>query len=186
MLPEEFTEPYIDDDQILEVESYMDELVAHMLEQTEAGQEPVVYYRNQLADATNAVADLIDLIPQLTGKDSKAEAKRKIKILQAMNSLLEFVLLMAHAFETGIPDAEIIATEASGAIIEVQTNATICAMSLLDSINGLGFDFFVQRTSDDFDNEGAAVDILSMLAGLCTLCEHLSVTLFDVMYSHEG
>jgi hypothetical protein len=183
MLPEDLAEPYIDDDQLIEMESYMDDLVAHMLSETENGQEPVVFYRCRLVDAIASVGELIDIIPQLSGKDSKAEAKRMSKILLSMCDLVDFTLLMAHAFETGIPDAEIIAAEIDGAIIDVQTNATICAMSLLDTINALGFDFFVERNSENINEELVATEILNMLAGLCKLCEHLGIDLFDVMYS---
>jgi hypothetical protein len=189
MLPEDLAEPYIDDDQIIEVESYMDDLVAHMLAETQNGQEPVVFYRTKMVDAIASVADLMDLIPQLTGKDSKAEAKRMTKILLSMCDLLDFTLLMAHAFETGIPDAEIIAAEVATAIFDVQTNATICAMSLLDTVSSLGYDFFIERNAAEPDKETVSEivssEILNMLAGICKLCEHLGVDLFDVMYSRS-
>jgi len=183
MLPEDLAEPYIDDDQILEMESYMDDLVSHMLSETEDGQEPVTFYRSRMVDAIMSVGELLDLIPQLTGKESKAEAKRMSKILLSMCDLLDFTLLMAHAFETGVPDAEILEAETNSGIIEIQTNATICAMSLLDAVNALGFNFFVERNSENIDGEIVSSEILGMLAGLCKLCEHLQVDLYDVMYS---
>lgn len=182
---DEISEPYIDDDQIIEMESYMDELVGHMLQETENGQEPVIFYRQRMTDAITSIAELLEIIPQLTFTETKAEERRMKKVLPAMRDLMDYVLLMAHAFETGLPDAEVVEEETSTAILEVQTNATICAMSLLDSINALGFNFFVQRNSDDFENEDAQTDILAMLAGLFRLCEHVQVDLFDVMYANS-
>jgi hypothetical protein len=185
-IAEEILEPYIDEDQLLDLASYKDELIGWMLSETENGKEPVEFYHQLYVDSVISVGDLAADLPFLGHKKGKAGAKLEKGILECLQIVINFALLYGHAFDIQLPDVDILEFEMSSALPELQASPTMSAMGFLDPLSALSYEFFINRQNqDDEDKDEAELMVNAMLAGVCNICKSMDKTLIDLMYAND-
>ena len=181
---EEILEPYINEDQMLDLETYRDELIGWMLSETQDGKEPVEFYHRLFTDSVFSVGDLACDLPFLGHKKGKAAQKLEKDILECLQIILNFTLLYGHAFDMALPDVDVLEFEMATALPEVQASPTMGAMAFLDPLSSLSYEFFINRHSEDEDDKDNIELMLgAMLAGICNICKAMDKTLTDLFYA---